>query len=59
MRVSTPDAARISGESTPADELRMVVDEASLWCVALDDGLYKEPVDLDFGRENDAVAQYR
>ncbi len=43
-------ATRITREALPADELRMVVQETSQWCVALDAGLYKQPIDRDFDR---------
>jgi hypothetical protein len=36
--------------AAPVDELRLVVEEASLWCAPLDTGLYKVPVDPDFDR---------
>ncbi|MEM7154877.1 MAG: NlpC/P60 family protein [Myxococcota bacterium] len=43
-------AEQITRDAQRVDELRMVVEEASVWCVALDDGLYKTPIDLDFDR---------
>ncbi|MCB9713557.1 MAG: SH3 domain-containing protein [Myxococcales bacterium] len=47
---SVAQARRISDEAEPTDEFHVVADEASLWCIALDSGLYKPPVDLDFDR---------
>ena len=47
---SLAQAEQITRDAQPVDELRMVVEEASVWCVALDDGLYKKPIDLDFDR---------
>lgn len=43
-------ALAITQAAAPVDELRMVVEEASLWCAPLDSGLYKVPVDRDFDR---------
>ncbi|MCH9682535.1 MAG: SH3 domain-containing protein [Deltaproteobacteria bacterium] len=43
-------ADAITTTAEPADELRMVVEETSQWCIPLDTGLYKQPIDLDFDR---------
>lgn len=47
---STTAAREVSDAAAPVDELRMVAAEASLWCIALDSGLYKQPIDRDFDR---------
>ncbi|MCA9706625.1 MAG: SH3 domain-containing protein [Myxococcales bacterium] len=43
-------AREIARTAEPVDALHMVVEEAPLWCAALDTGLYKPPVDRDFDR---------
>lgn len=43
-------AHAIEQQSQFVDELRVVVEESPLWCVALDTGLYKVPVDPAFDR---------
>lgn len=47
---SAAEAQRVAAGSQTVDELRMVAEEASLWCIALSTGLYKQPVDRDFDR---------
>lgn len=47
---SFEQARQVLARSEPTDEMRMVVEEASLWCIPLDSGLYKDPIDLDFDR---------
>lgn len=43
-------ALTIMASAAAADEVRIVVNEAQLWCVPLDSGLFKEPIDRDFDR---------
>lgn len=43
-------ARQIAAAVAPVDALHMVVQEAPLWCSALDTGLYKVPIDRDFDR---------
>jgi len=43
-------AQGIERTAEPVDELRLVAEEASLWCAALDTGLYKPPADPAFDR---------
>ncbi|MCX4245626.1 NlpC/P60 family protein [Paraliomyxa miuraensis] len=43
-------AHAIELRAATADELRLVAEEAPLWCVALDTGLYRPPVDPAFDR---------
>jgi len=43
-------AQQVVAEAVEANEIRMVAAEASLWCVPLDSGLYKDPIDRDFDR---------
>lgn len=43
-------ALALVASAVAVDELRLVVEEAQLWCAPVDSGLYKVPVDHDFDR---------
>lgn len=43
-------AEAIVEAAQPVTELRVVAAEASLWCIPIDSGLYKQPIDRDFDR---------
>ena len=49
---SLAEAERIARESTPVDQFRIAIEEAQLYCVPLDSGLFKQPIDEDFDRNN-------
>lgn len=41
---------QVTASAQAVDEVRLVVEEAPLWCVPLDSGLYKPPIDPSFDR---------